>query len=338
LVGIRYSHGTQLMNYLRSTLQATMLLLLFPLNSTAHIYTGGLHYMRSPDLVIEHQDVTISVDQITVSYQLHNTSSMDLIETMVFPAPVQISIDNQVINYNSSQRAISTDGRDVTNILKSLGLAFDPITAMHSIDASPNRDTIRNKLIGAKLLDKDESPQWFVQSFYYWQQVFPAGASITINQSYKPQVNTNIVQVKGKTGYLNIPGNLLKKLYNLTIKWRLEDQITAANLQAQLEKYNPHITQYCPSLADYQTILGPMSRPESEISSIETKELNYNYLADDIWATPIARFSLKILSQDDIHPILCWNGEFKKQGKNTLVFEATNYVPLHNLKVLYVEK
>ena len=303
------------------------------------MYTGGLHFMRSPELVIAQETVTLGVDQVNVEYVFYNTSKLDIVETIVSPIPMQTTVDGLAIESQATNRAITKSGRDISNILKNLGVSYDPITAMHNIDISPNRDSIRAKLIAAKIIDKkDETAEWFIKTFYYWQQKFPAGSKITINQSYKPSLVTKNIKVKTNTGILNMPVNALKKLYNLTVHWTLEDQITAKNLQTMLETNNPQIKDFCPSIKDYQAIIGPQESFNLRKPTVETKELHYDYLADDIWATPINHFTLRILSPDDMHPMLCWSGDFKRQGKNTLIFEADNFVPLQNLSVLFVEK
>jgi hypothetical protein len=306
---------------------------------TAEINTGGLHYMRSPDLVMEQQNISINPNQVSVSYVLNNTSKSDITETIVSPIPTNISVDDQSVEYKTTNRAIAKSGQDISNILKHLGVPFDPITAMHSIDVSPNRDNIRSKLIALKIIDKkDETPEWFEKKFYYWQQKFPAGSQIKITQSYKPNLISKSVKLKSNPGLLNLPFTAVKKLYNLTVNWTLEDQLSVKTIQASIEKYNPQIKDFCPNLKDYQLIMGLQEKLNTNKTSVETKELVYNYLADDLWSIPINHFSLKIQGSDDMHPMLCWAGDFKHQGKNTLVFEAENYIPLQNLKVLFVEK
>jgi len=309
---------------------------LFPRIVHCNIYNGSLNFARSPDLVIEKQDVQISLHEVKVSYQLHNNSNEDINETLVFAAPVVLKINDQDIKLKSYHRAIAKDGRDVTNILKGLNLAIDPIGAMHSIDASVNRENIRTKLFALNLLDKDETPQWLVKIFYYWPQKFPASTTTNVSHNYKPQVETKIAELDNSS-ILHMPVKMLKKLYNLTVNWTTQNPISAKSLQEQLEKYFPTIKQYCASLDDYQTILGH-TQTDNELHSLATKELNYNYLSDDLWSAPIERFSVKINATDEMYPLLCWNGNFKRERDNSLSFEAKNYIPLQNIKILFVEK
>jgi len=312
----------------------------------AQSYTGGLHFMRSPDLVIERQDIALNLDKISVEYVLNNTSNTDIIETLVFTMPMQnqfsVTVNEQPVTYNIVQRAISHNGTDISSILKNLGLAYDPITAMHSIDASSNRDSIRSKLIAMELLDpKDETPKWFIKIFYYWQQKFPAHAKVRIHQLYKPAILTKNIKLKSVTEIFNLPVKLVKKIFNIAVNWTFEDtpddKQAAETLQTQLEKHNPQIKEFCPTLKDYLAIMDTTKKPDTTTNTVLTKELNYDYYSQDIWATPINHFTLSIESPKAMHPILCWNGDFKQRG-NTLLFEADNYVPLQNISVLYIEK
>ena len=336
------------MRYLKIfALKFAIVVWLIPTLVLAQSYTGGLHFMRSPDLVIERQDIAMSVDKISVNYQLHNISNLDIVETLVFSLPMQnqfsVTVNNQPISYNIIQRAIAHNGIDISNMLKNLGLAYDPITAMHSIDASPNREIIRNKLISMDLIDaKDETPKWMVKIFYYWQQKFPARATVDIKQIYKPAVLIKSMKVKSVTELFSIPGKIVKKLFNIAINWTFEDNpedsAAVANLKAQLEKHNPQIKDFCPSIKDYLTIVGQNKKFDPAARTVTTKELNYDYYSEDTWVTPINHFSLTIESPNNMHPVLCWNGDFKQASENKLLFEAENYVPLQKVSVLYIEK
>ena len=146
------------------------------------------------------------------------------------------------------------------------------------------------------------------------------------------------MKIKTNNGIIHIPGNALKKLYNLTVNWSLEDKISAKNLQSMLEKANPQLSAYCPSLDDYQIILNSEQQNANNIANIDSKELNYPFLLDEIVCTPANKFSLKIHVPNNMHAMLCWNDELKKSSKNVLSFEAEHYVPLQNLNILFVAK
>lgn len=309
-------------------------------------YSGGLHFMQSADLILERQDVILTLDKVTVTYLLTNNSNRDIHETVVFPIPLKnddnfkqfnVVVNNKPIQYQILQRAISNSGRDITAILKNLGLPFNPIAAMQSIDTSQNRDSITAKLRTQNLIDKKEdTTQWFVKTFYHWQQVFPAKSTTKIEQSYKPTVVSNNVKLKGLSSVFTWPVRLIKRVANVAIHWTLEDKVAAQELQAQLEKYNPQIKQYCPRIEDYQELLIPTKNVNTKRNK-EMKELNFGYANLDTWAAPIHRFSLRIEIPKNMQPMLCWHSDFKKQD-DFLIFTAENYVPVQNVSVLYIDR
>lgn len=301
-------------------------------NVQAHGYTGGLHFMPAPELVLERQEIKLSPKQVKVDYLFVNNSVQDITETLVLPTPSLVTVDNQPIQYTITQRAISQDGIDVSNILLAIGLPLDPVAAMHKLDVSQNRDSISQRLKAHKLLDKDqELPAWTIKTYYSWRQVFPAASKIAISQTYSPEATSKPIKLKDNSGILNMLLLPFKTIVNLAVHWSLEDKVSASKLQQQLEKQNPMLKNYCPTLADYQAIL------QLKSSNLDLLALNYATNDNQVWAAPIKQFKLKITSDHNTHAMLCWNNEFVKQtGKNTIAFEAENYVPQPELSVLYV--
>ncbi len=328
----------------RNFLFISMLLPSLGLGTT---YSGGLQFTHAPSLVIDQQNVTINPEKITVAYTLRNTSDNDIYETLVFPLPLKnednykqfsVSVNQIPVQYLTIQRAISSNGQDISSTLKSLGLPYNPIAAMHSIDASRNRDSINAKLRAQNLMDKkEEAPLWNVQTFYYWQQKFPAHTAIHIEQNYKPVAINKNVKITGIGSYFKLPVKMMKQLANMAIHWTLEDQTSADELRTQLEKYNPQVKDFCPTPNDYKALL-LMGKTSKQNTQIETHELNYSYTNSDAWCAPINRFTLRIESPANMLPMLCWHSEFKRPDEHTLVFEAENYVPVQNISVLYVER
>lgn len=314
----------------------TFLFLSFSTALFANSGSAGLQVMLDPNLKIERQDLTISLDQISVSYLIYNSSNSDLVQTIAVPIPMTIKVNNQNLTLQNAQAAVSYQGQDITATLKSLGVPLDPITAIHSIDSSPNRDHIRSKLIADRLLEKDqETPQWHLRTMYFWRQVFPANSKVTINESYKP-LPTNKTIKGGNSSIVTMPLHALKKIYNLAVHWTLHDPITASNLKTLLETNNPQAAIICPDLKDYQS-LAPQEHSFTNKTILDTKQVCFQYLFNNSYSAPIKRFTLKIDNSDNMQPLICWHAAMKPQGKNTLVFEAENYVPLQNVSVLYID-
>jgi hypothetical protein len=299
---------------------------------------GGLQPILNPALRIEKLEVNISLEQVYVTYLVSNNSNNDINQTFGALSPIAINVDNNQITVHNKQVAISQHYQDVSAILQNLNVPLDPMNAMHVIDASPNRDNIRSKLVGMKLLEKDqETPLWILKNYYYWIQTFPAHHTVTVIQTYKPTVTTKENLVAGKEGLINIPWNTVKRMYNLAVHWSWSQPLTAKQLQNVVEKNNPKFAASCPATKDYEPILGEKQTIQFKGNSLITKQVIYQFPIYEIHPTVVKTFTLKIKVPNDMYPLVCWGGEIKPQGKNLLVYEAHNYVPQQELIILYVE-
>jgi hypothetical protein len=333
---------------MRHLLIAWYLVLLWPSFVIGQTYAGGLYSMRSPNLIISSQDIALSIDQVKVTYTYSNTSDQSINQTMVFALPPKsddnfkhfsVLVNQQPVQFQTMQRAISLDGYDITRELKAMGVPFNPISAIQFIDASPNRASISSKLRQLNLIDKrEDTPRWIVKSYYYWQQDFPAKSNVTIEQTYKPAVLSKQIKFNNITAWLKLPIKALKKIYNVATTFSLEDESSILNLKDQFEKYNPQIQTYCPSKDDYRLLFNSYKAQTNRKSQIELKELHFAYNVDDLWANPVNNFSLTVESPRNMHPLICWSGGTKQQHNNTVRFTAENYVPLNNINIMFVEK
>lgn len=323
-------------------------LLLWPCFVNSQTYTGSLQSMRSPYLTINSQDVNLNIDQVKVSYTYYNAANFDITETLVFMLPLNgedqfkqfsVVVNQEPVHHQTIQHAISANGRDITKELKNLGLPVNPISAMHAIDASSNRDSIISKLRALHLIDRrEDTPTWTVKTYYYWDQTFPANSKVVIDQSYKPSLQTQSVKLSSFAALFKLPLQAVKKIVNVAIHWTLEDEVAQNNLQEQFEKNWPQIQNFCPNKQDYQTLVNAYKVRTNKKSQIELKELHFANGNNELWAHPINRFNLTIESPKNMHAILCWNDEMKRSSNNTLHFTADNYIPLQQIAVLYIEK
>ncbi|HSX20721.1 MAG TPA: DUF4424 family protein, partial [Gammaproteobacteria bacterium] len=316
------------------------IVLFWPCIVIAQTYQGGLQTMRSPHLIIETQEINLSLDQIKVAYVYHNTAAHEITETLVLASPpTSLVVNQKQTPYQTVQHAINSNGRDVSRELKALGLPFDPIAAIHTVDASPNRASLIAKLRNLHLIDqREETPTWTTQTYYYWQQTFPANSKVSIEQTYKPIIAAQSIKISSFAALLKLPAKMVKKVWNVAVHWTLADETAVTNLQEQVEKYWPKIQQYCPTKGDYQTLLSAYKNQTTKKSAIDVKELKFATNTNQLWANPIQRFNLTIENPKNMHVMLCWNDELKRSANNTLQFAAENYVPLQNLNILYVEK
>lgn len=299
----------------------------------------GSSSARSPDIILSSQNIKISPDKVKVISEYANQSDYDITETFVFTNPININIDSHPIQTHLMQHAINTEGRDISLHLTALSLPFDPIAAMHTIDASSNRDSLISKLLTLHLIDpKEHTPNWTVKSYYYWQHTFPANSNITIEHNYKPNITVRAVKINTIASMLKAPINVMKKAVNMAVHWNSDDNVAATNMQAQLQKYINNIDAYCLSNSDYKAIVLAQQNNQNQKTQLETKSLTFKYNTDDLWARPLDRFTLAIDSCDNLYPVLCWHDKMQRETSDSLRFSAENYVPMQDINVLYIEK
>jgi len=294
---------------------------------------------RSPDIILSSQNIAINPEKVKVISEYANQSENDVTETFVFTTPLNVSVDKQPIQTQLLQHALNAAGRDVSLHLTALGLPFDPVAAMHTIDASSNRDSIISKLLALCLIDpKESTPNWTVKTYYYWQYTFPATSNITIEHSYKPNITTKSVKINTIASMLKAPANIIKKAVYMAVHWSLDDNVAASNMQAQLQKYISNIDAYCINNNDYQAIAVAHQTSKKQKPQLETKALTFKYNSDDLWSRPLDRFTLTIDSSDNLYPVLCWHDKIQREASDSLRFSAENYVPMQDINVLYIEK
>lgn len=327
-------------------LTAIFIVSLGPQLVTAQTVGSGINSKRSPYIVITSQNITLSPEQVKIIYSFTNTANHEITETFVFTLPdkteenfkqFNISIDHQPQNYKIMQRAISPSGHDISLQLKAWGLPYNPVAAMQTLDASENRASITSKLQALKLIDKhEEIPTWIVKTYYYCEYSFPPNSTTIIEQSYKPYVATTSIKISNLTALLKLPIKMAKQAINMATPWTIEDNSSANTLQNQFEKYNPEVKNYCLSSLDYQRLALAYQRSAPKNSQIEMKTLHFGSNADDLWASAISNFTLSIESPNNLYPVLCWHDELQRNN-NALKFSAQNYVPLQDIRVMYIE-
>jgi hypothetical protein len=294
---------------------------------------------RSPHITLNNQNISITPEKVKVISEYSNDSEQDITETFVFTNPINISVNLQPLQTQIMQHAINPAGRDVSQHLTALGLPFDPVAAMQTIDASSNRESITTKLLSLHLIDpKELIPNWTVKTYYYWQYTFPARSNTTIEHNHKPYITNRSVKLNTITSMLKAPINVMKKAVNVAVHWTLEDTVAAENLQSHIEKYITNIDNYCPSNNDYQTIALARRLNKNLKSQIETRSVSFKYNSEDLWAKPLDKFTLNIDSTDNMYPILCWHDKLQRDTHNSLYFTAENYVPMQDISVLYIER
>jgi hypothetical protein len=180
---------------------------------------GGLVPMKSAQIVMESEDLSISIHKVTVVYRFRNDSDRDIEATVAFPLPAlnggdvenvpmrlpskdpqnfmgfQVTEGDKTIVPKVELRAF-VDNREITDRLKSLGVPLS--VADKSMESALRRLPAQQRA----MLEKDEwvecneeqgagprcAAMWETRIQYYWTQRFPARNTVTLRQSYAPVV------------------------------------------------------------------------------------------------------------------------------------------------------
>jgi hypothetical protein len=226
----------------------------------------------------------------------------------------EVMQDGKKIPVQVEQRA-TYQGHDVTSIVKSAGLPVNVIIP-NSYDRIKALTAAQQKILISHGLADAESgdalhPHWVVQTKFYWDQKFPAGKTVVLDERYEPVTGQSffdemeLAADKAGTGYYG-------KTYCL-------DAPTMATLGKQI------------------AIAKQAHR--SDGGMLNAKATNYVLVTGNNWKGPIGRFHLTLEKEkpDDVLS-LCWDGELEKTGPTTFESSRENFAPTHDIQMLVVEQ
>jgi len=172
---------------------------------------GGVVLGHTDKVAMIEEKLRISPFAIQVSYIFENESDQDITETISFPLPpypatpnesgviangqpdqFSITVDDAPVSFTTHVRAVTEDGRDVTDDLKALGFSEKDIALVpyeksvqnsHVLERPPE---LLEKLQTAGLIDADKTPRWINKVAYEWRQTFPAHKPVKVYHSYQP--------------------------------------------------------------------------------------------------------------------------------------------------------
>ena len=309
-------------------------------DTMAELKTGGLTFVRTPEVEMTKEALFISPSEIRVDYVFTNTSDKDVSGLVAFPMPdiggdpyANIAIDAfEVDNYlaftaaqdgkavavNLQQRAYASD-IDVTEDLKAQGIPLLPLSkaakeALRKLPDDVAADWIARGLIFIDTYDDDGSgmkdyrtPLWSLKSVYWWRTTFPAGKEVSVRHRYRPSV--------GGTVGISF----------------LDDG------QPKGERYEDYVKRYCidgaitrrAEQAHKDMLAGKPYLVESWISYVLSTGAN--------WGGPIKDFSLTIDKGAPENLVsFCGNG-VKKTGPTTFEMKATDFTPENEIDILLLK-
>ncbi|HEY1614944.1 MAG TPA: DUF4424 family protein [Rhizomicrobium sp.] len=307
-------------------------------DSSAALGAGGLVLTRSDDIRMTAEELRISPRAVSAHFVFVNQGKGDIETIVAFPLPdidtsrfteeplgtttgtalnfvgFEIREDGRTVAYRTEQRAFY-QGRDVTDRVLTAGLPLnilDP-TFQKKIDGL-SRDG-RKALEKAGLTDSEsgetEHPHWTVRTRFYWNQRFPAGRQVVLDERYRPvtgQALFGASELKDN----DEDGRYWRKIYCLDAPTRM----SASRMIAQKHTADAQNGAYLTALStDYVLTTG------------------------NNWKGPIGHFHLVLDKlQPDSLLSTCWNEPLVRTGPTTFESTLENFAPGSDIRLLVLQR
>jgi Domain of unknown function (DUF4424) len=310
-------------------------------DTRATLAAGGLVPVKSTRIVMESEDLVISVHKITVRYVFRNTSDKDIDALVEFPLPdldgpgvynVPMDIPNSeksnFVDFKvmTSGKPIPTrmesraflNGQDITDRLRSAGVPvsvlLEPLNAALKKLNQGQRKELENEGL---VTEGDYNPplrsvgshgwwaMWTMRVKFYWKQRFPAHGNITIVQTYRPSVGG---------GYF----------------WKGSEDGTVP------------IKEYCAStealqrIAELQKLVRPVKMYGADIT-LNEREIVFILTTGNNWSGPIRHFRLLVKGDSSQDIVLTCMPGLKRIGPTRYELTRTNFHPSSDLKLLILQ-
>lgn len=308
--------------------------LIFSLLFCGHVYAndtsvrvgaGGLTFVKSEEIRMVQEILTISQEQIRVQYRFLNETKKDIESTIAFPMPLYTWIsgeganegpvksfrvwkDGKSIKTKTLRMAMMGD-RDVTQDLKRVGLSDHQIfTSFGEYNGKPFTKKQNAKVAELSGIPHNQ-PRWQVSETAYWEQVFPSKREFEVEHTYKPFV-----------GWIFTVGNGLE--FPTPPDWA---------------KPKPADDEACIDEGTRSAITAKAKRILAEGASavrITLRDVEYVLGTGRNWKGPISDFRLRIKKTSPEEVIsLCFPGKPKKISNSMIEFSQSNFVPQDKLIV-----
>lgn len=304
-------------------------------DSSAALGMGGIVFTQSSDIRMTDEDLFVSPKAVRIRFTFRNDSGRDIDAMLGFPLPdintaeftaspigtvtadpvnfvgFTVRADGVPMRVSADQRAYF-NGRDVTALVRSLGLPVNVITeagykALENLPADKRRILAADDL--AEFDGDNAMPHWIVRTNFYWHQKFPAGRSVVLEQAYQP-----------------VTGQFFFGSYDF----------------AQADKNTPPPAEgYCvdaATRAGLERRLAAKLRADPQAGGyLNGFETDYVLKTGNNWKGPIGRFHLTLdkLAPDNVLS-LCWSGTLTKTGPTTFEDRRENFAPDRDIRLLVV--
>jgi hypothetical protein len=311
-------------------------------DSSAELSTGGLIFVRNPDVEMRSEDLFISAREVHVRYRFFNSSPRDVTVLVAFPMPeIQVdgpdevisvptdepenflafttTVDGQPVETRIEQR-VTAVGIDRTQLLRSLDIPLAPHLpstgeALGRLPAEKWQELVRLGIVEVEEYDagrgmqKHLAPRWGLQTTYYWEQTFPAQAETVIEHRYKPSVGETV----------------------------------QTSLGAPNESREPWFEEYKEKYCLDREFLAAVDRARRAVNSrtgapYSEQRIDYILKTGANWSGPIREFRL-VVDKGERDSLVSFCGDsVRKIGDTQFELRRTDFTPDGNLSVLILKR
>jgi hypothetical protein len=300
-------------------------------DSAAELDAGGLILRREPGIALASEDLSIAGDRISVSYLFRNQVREPRTVRIAFPLPpidgrelsfsalslphpespnvvgFTVTVDGKPLEPELEERAFVGD-REVTDLLRRHGLPLNPLrfdvvkAAAERIGAPEWAELVKAGLFPdvAGATDRMTEGLWRGEAKFHWLQTFPPGREVRITHSYAPVNGFHLLDLK----------------------------------EASRDAYR---ATYCLDETGLAAIRRLLAKAPDAGGYLRASVVPYIVTTARNWAAPIGRFTLTVdKGSPEAVVSFCRTG-IRKTGPTTFRWEARDYVPDHDLRVLIVQ-
>jgi hypothetical protein len=305
-------------------------------DSSAELAVGGLTFTKNAEISIESEDLTITLDTVTVRYSFLNRSTKPITLTVAFPLPdidladaanvafpagdplnyvgFSTKVDGKPISFVTNQQAF-LNSKNVTAKLGELGIPLFPVGALQlKINELPQK--IRERAVTDGLLVESGTNDkglplyeatWTLKTSVVRQQTFAPGKPIQVEHRYRSSVGMSFDSI------------LRQKLRQ------------AKALEPEVARYK---STFCVDDEFLKLVDALESADKTKKARIIERRLRYILKTGANWAGPIKEFHLVVdKGQPDRIMSFCGQG-IKKISATQLELRATDFTPTQDLNIL----
>jgi hypothetical protein len=228
----------------------------------------------------------------------------------------QLNVNNEKVDYNIHFKAVDKKGKDITRILIDNNIPLSAAYIMGFKNGHPMNDAnLKYKLMRLSLLDKNEMPNWKLQTIYFSWQNFKAGQVTKITHQYRPSV-----------GSFNLASPLTSKVENIS-------QINFVHNDNVGKKWQ----DYCLKDKEVKNIISSFNKFNEDKHNhiFSAQEINYLLTSPTRVLRSIGEFSLEIDVPRGKEAFLCFDGEIQRLGNKIFVMKD-KFIPSRDLKILFI--